>query len=116
LKFNQRFIAGTKEKRIKVWDLKTGHCIGTYRGHKATITALQFDNNYIISGDEAGVVNIWDRNTGHIWKSINAHRSRITSLQYSSRALITTSVDQTIKVFELPASLKFGVIDIPLAR
>jgi len=115
LKFNQQTIVGAKEARIKIWELKTGHCLGTFRGPRATITALILDNNYIISGDEVGVINIWDRNTCHIWKSINAHKNRITSIQYTTKVLITTSADQTVKVFELPALLKFG-IDIPPAR
>jgi WD40 repeat protein len=35
---------------VKVWDLKTGECQLTLRGHAAAVLCVQFDDQKIVSG------------------------------------------------------------------
>ena len=35
---------------MKVWDLKTGECQLTLRGHTAAVLCVQFDDQKIVSG------------------------------------------------------------------
>ena len=43
-------MSGSYDKTVKVWDLKTGECQLTLRGHTAAVLCVQFDDQKIVSG------------------------------------------------------------------
>ena len=43
-------MSGSYDKTVKVWDLKTGVCQLTLRGHTAAVLCVQFDDQKIVSG------------------------------------------------------------------
>ena len=43
-------MSGSYDKTVKVWDLKTGKCKLTLRGHTAAVLCVQFDEQKIVSG------------------------------------------------------------------
>jgi hypothetical protein len=43
-------VSGSYDKCLKVWDIKTGHCRMTLRGHEAAVLCVQFDKRKIVSG------------------------------------------------------------------
>ena len=43
-------MSGSYDKTVKVWDLKTGLCQLTLRGHTAAVLCVQFDDQKIVSG------------------------------------------------------------------
>ena len=58
-------ISGSGDKTVRVWDLATGHPIGTpFTGHTGTVAAVataQLDGRPIaISGSADQTVRVWD--------------------------------------------------------
>jgi len=45
-----KVISGSYDKTLKVWDIKTGQCRMTLRGHSAAVLCVQFDDTKIVSG------------------------------------------------------------------
>lgn len=49
-----KLISGSKDKTIKIWDMKTGECLQTFAGHTSDVRCLHLlsDNQYLASGGE----------------------------------------------------------------
>ncbi len=58
--------AGSDDKTVKIWDLKSCNLINTYTGHKEDVKAVAFspDGQWLASADDHLYINIWDMETG----------------------------------------------------
>lgn len=84
---NSRYLASAIEQDVAVWDLKTRNIRVRLRGHKSTITSLQFVANEgaVVSGDTSGALVLWnvDQNT-HTKELLNpGYRSPLLCLKLS---------------------------------
>jgi WD40 repeat protein len=60
---DSNFVAtGSKDKSIKLWDLRNGREVRNFLGHQATVSALQFsaDGRWLVSGSRDNTVRGWD--------------------------------------------------------
>ena len=48
---SKRIITGSRDRSIKVWDIQTGRCLGTFRGHYGSVLCLKFEKDWDIKGD-----------------------------------------------------------------
>jgi F-box and WD-40 domain protein 1/11 len=48
---SKRIISGSRDQTIKVWDIQTGRCLGTFRGHHGSVLCLKFEKDWDIKGD-----------------------------------------------------------------
>ena len=61
---SNKFITGSADKTIKIWNLTTGECLKTLNDHILTVTIiLIIPNNRFISGSADRNIKIWDLNT-----------------------------------------------------
>jgi WD40 repeat protein len=105
LRMNEKYIVSGGDKDVKMWDLRTGQLAKQFKGHKCHlspgwITALQFDENKIVTGSFDRTVKIWDMNTGKCFNTWHAHKDKVSCLQFDRTKLITGSKDRTIKVWD----------------
>ena len=47
---SKRIISGSRDQTIKVWDIQTGRCLGTFRGHYGSVLCLKFEKDWDIKG------------------------------------------------------------------
>lgn len=92
LEFDSRkIVTGSRDKTIKIWDIKTGKLRFTLRGHAGSVLCLKFDQNedvsstaaadvsendglgsgFMVSGSSDCTVLVWDLNK--LWKSGKAN-------------------------------------------
>jgi WD40 repeat protein len=57
-------VSGSIDDRIKVWDVHTGECKKTLRGHTVGVLSVAFDGTTIVSGSYDRTVKVWDVHTG----------------------------------------------------
>lgn len=97
-------VSGSADKTIRVWNLDTQRLIrGPLRGHKSSVTSLQFDDSpqqdVIFSGSAKGCIIIWQFSTGNMLKKlVGVHKDAILSLAYDANILVTACRDRTIRL------------------
>ena len=91
---------------IKIWDLNTGQCVKTLRGHEHyVISVIELNGGYLASGSAAsgsadGSIKIWDIKNGQCVKTLRGHAGTVTQLiQLNDRRLASGSADKTIKIW-----------------
>eukprot|EP01016_Furgasonia_blochmanni_P026849 TRINITY_DN283_c0_g2_i4.p2 TRINITY_DN283_c0_g2~~TRINITY_DN283_c0_g2_i4.p2 ORF type:complete len:176 (+),score=49.85 TRINITY_DN283_c0_g2_i4:71-598(+) len=99
-------ISGSRDKTIKVWNCATGLCLATFTGHDNWVRglAMHHSGKFLYSCSDDKSIRIWDLSNGNCMRKIlEAHGHFVTNIASSNRYLYvaTTSVDTTIKVWEL---------------
>jgi WD40 repeat protein len=58
--------SGGRDKKVRLWDARTGKCLFTYDGHTDSVTSLAFltAGHGLVSGSRDGTVRIWTWETG----------------------------------------------------
>ena len=56
----ETFLSGSRDKTIKLWDVKSGRCIRTYQGHLDTVsTVVSLGSKKFASGSLDLTIKIW---------------------------------------------------------
>ncbi len=91
-----------------MWDVSTGQCIQTLKGHSSSIysTAFSPDGCILASGCDDQSVKLWDINTGRCLKSLGGHTELVWSVAFSplGEILASGSQDDTIKIWDINTS------------
>jgi F-box and WD-40 domain protein 1/11 len=105
LQFNSQYlVSGSRDRTIKVWNMKSRRCLRTLAKHKGSVLCLQFDSDpeedLIVSGSSDSDVIVWRFSTGKPIQILkNAHRESVLNVKFDKRILVTCSKDKTIKIF-----------------
>ncbi|QDZ17724.1 WD40 repeat domain-containing protein [Chloropicon primus] len=104
---------------VKVWDLKTGKCLGTLQGHGLQVTSLvALSGATIASGSADGSIRIWSLETLECLKAIEwAHATSVTGVhRVLDNHVVSTGWDATVKLWD-PATVKLkGTMGPPKDR
>ncbi|MDY7012229.1 MAG: WD40 repeat domain-containing protein [Cyanobacteriota bacterium] len=110
----RRFISGSDDRTVKVWDANSNRLLYTLTGHTGRITAIAVHPNgqFLASASRDGI-RLWDLNGGRLIQHWFAHTDWVESLAFSpnGRFLASGGFDRTIKVWQpfLPAELLEGL-------
>ena len=65
-------ITGSQDQTVRMWDIRSGECIQTLKGHTNTVHCvhLHSKSGYLLTGSWDGTVRIWDITTPQTYKSI----------------------------------------------
>ncbi|KAG1789544.1 uncharacterized protein HD556DRAFT_777664 [Suillus plorans] len=98
-----RMVTGSKDKTLRLWDLKNGLILKNMQGNRDCVwaVAISRDGQLITSGDDKGELIVWHGVTGESLTAIKAHSWSIFSMDFSpnSKVLATGSRDQTTKLW-----------------
>lgn len=69
---SKRIITGSRDRTIKVWELKTGDCLATFTGHRGSVLCLKFDKDWDRFDEEDCVdddaASLFEDTEGRWWK------------------------------------------------
>ena len=94
--------SGSRDKSIKIWEVKNARCVVTLIGHDNWITDLCFHpaGRYLISVSDDKSLRCWDLSSGRCSKKLyNIHDHFVTTIAMKQKTILTGSVDQTLKVW-----------------
>ena len=100
----QYLVTGSRDRTLKVWDIKSRRCLRTLAKHRGSVLCLQFDSDpeedLIVSGSSDSDVVLWKFSTGKELQTLkHAHRESVLNVKFDKRILVTCSKDKTIKIF-----------------
>ena len=105
-KVNWRFLAANNDgKDVKLWDINTGHCFITLKGHTDSVWAIAFshDGQILATSSDDQTVKLWQVNTGVCVKTLKGMSSQVCSLAFSpnNRILAIGSVEQMVQLWDV---------------
>ncbi|KAL6889838.1 WD40 repeat-like protein [Trichoderma longibrachiatum] len=95
-------VSGGCDRDVRVWDLKTGACLHTLRGHTSTVRCLKMaDANTAISGSRDTTLRIWDIRTGLCKNVLVGHQSSVRCLEIKGDIVVSGSYDTFARVWSI---------------
>lgn len=84
-------LCGNRDRRVRVFDLRTGSSVLSLYAHHMGVTAVQADDWRIVSGGGEGLVIVWEMRIGaKLWEMHNRHPVR--HIRFSSSTLVTANI------------------------
>lgn len=91
---------GTVERVVKLWDIRTGECIGTLEGHTYPVLALAFspDGDKIVSGSGDTTLIVWDIDNHSKIHQMKGHGFYVVAVDWDPKGhrIVSGSVDANI--------------------
>ena len=99
---NDFLASGSRDKTIKLWEVKSGRCVINLVGHDDWVTDLVFhpSGRYLLSVSDDKSLRCWDLSNGRCHKKLMAaHNHFISSIDMKGKFVVTGSIDNTAKVW-----------------
>lgn len=119
--FDAALACGTADGMVRLWDLRSGMVHRSLVGHTGPVTALQFDDVYLVTGSRDRsirvsqpaiqpttnsfilyaneFIQIWDLRTGSIHDAY-AYDNPISSMHFDARRIIAAAGEDVVKVYD----------------
>lgn len=88
--------SGSRDKTIRLWEVKTGKCLVSLVGHDNWITDITFhpSGKFLLSVSDDKSMRIWDLHQGRCTKKLlNIHDHFVTTVAIKQKTVVTASVD-----------------------
>ena len=102
LQFNHSIlVTGSRDRNLKIWDIKSGLLNFTLEGHLGSVLCLQFDSRYLITGSSDSTLIVWDIHTGEKIKTLVGHAESVLNVKFNENTVVSCSKDRTIRAWNL---------------
>ncbi|KAI8331108.1 WD40-repeat-containing domain protein [Blakeslea trispora] len=99
------FATGGADKKIKLFDAKTGHSIQTLSGALQTITSVCFNvsDELILGSCTDNATRIWSLSTHRLVHTLTGHIGKVYAAKFTvnSSQVVSGSHDRTLKIWDL---------------
>ena len=99
-----RYLTGSDDKTVKVWDAESLKCLATFEGHSQRVMSVSYDRDRgrYLTGSEDKTVKVWDAESLKCLATLEGHSSWVMSVSYDRDRgrYLTGSSDQTVKVWD----------------
>jgi WD40 repeat protein len=98
-------VSASSDSTLKVWDLATGKCKSTLKGHDGAVmgVAVTPDGRTIVSTSSDSTLKIWDLTTGECESTFEGHARAVWDMVMTpdGRTIVSASEDRTLKIWDL---------------
>ncbi|KAI0355424.1 WD40 repeat-like protein [Trametes cingulata] len=96
-------VSGGCDKELRIWDVKSGYCIYTLRGHTSTIRCLKVLHGrpLAVSGSRDRTVRVWDVQRGRLLRVLEGHTQSVRCLDVCGNRIVSGSYDCTCRVWDV---------------
>ncbi|GJJ74943.1 hypothetical protein EMPS_07301 [Entomortierella parvispora] len=112
------FVSGSKDGRVKLWDLKERKQVFVPEGHYAAVNCIAFSpqGHQFATGSDDRNVRLWDISSGSPCSEVvGRHQGDICDLAFSpcGRMVVTGSGDRTARIWDLVHRTETLVLESP---
>ncbi|KAH9899432.1 WD40 repeat-like protein [Cubamyces lactineus] len=109
---NALVVSGGCDKELRVWDVKSGFCIYTLRGHTSTIRCLKVLHGrpLAVSGSRDRTVRVWDVQRGRLLRVLEGHTQSVRCLDVCGNRIVSGSYDCTCRVWDVDSGACLHVL------
>lgn len=93
--------SGSFDRKILIWDTKSGKCEHILSGHEGSVGLLAVNEMHIFSGSTDRTIRVWDQETYELQHTLEGHNAPISALAVSNRHLFSCEVNGPIKYWDL---------------
>jgi ribosome assembly protein 4 len=101
------FASASSDKKVKIWDGKTGKFLNTCHGHVGIVYQLTWsaDSSFLVSASKDSTCKVWNMKIGKDIKkaiyTLSGHEDEVYALDWSpdGSVLASGSKDRTIKIW-----------------
>ncbi|GAB1289476.1 WD repeat domain 86 [Apodemus speciosus] len=92
-------VTGSSDDTAKVWQVASGCCHQTLRGHTGAVLCLVLDvsSHTVFTGSTDATVRAWDILSGEQLRVFREHQGSVICLELTDRLLYSGSADRTVK-------------------
>ncbi|KJA29958.1 hypothetical protein HYPSUDRAFT_31997 [Hypholoma sublateritium FD-334 SS-4] len=103
LSSDDQILASASNGSLKIWNMKTTHCIRTMECAYAICSTFLPGDRHLAIGTKSGEILIYDIASSTLIETVQAHTATIWSMQVRSdgQALVTGSADKDVKFWSL---------------
>ena len=98
-------VSGSSDNTIKLWDIKSGEEIRTFKGHSSWVILVTItqDGKYIVSGSLDNTIKLWDIKSGKEIRTFEGHSDSVKSVAITpdGKYIVSGSSDETIKLWDI---------------
>ncbi|KAF9364335.1 hypothetical protein BGX34_001821 [Mortierella sp. NVP85] len=99
------FATGSNDKKIKIWDIKTGAIKTTLTGCLQAVMSVSFNasDELLLAASNDNSARLWHVGTGRPKHTLTGHIAKVLSARFNpdSSKVVSGSHDRTIKVWDL---------------
>ena len=97
-------LSGHRDGRVRLWNLETGQCLATLKGHSKGVYSVQItpDGRFAVSGSEDKTVKVWDLEAGTCVGTLEGHQGTVFSVAISPDGTLIASTgcqDNTVRLW-----------------
>lgn len=111
---SKRIITGSRDRTIKVWSLKTGRQLASFKRHTGSVLCLKFDKDwdiddpfapgFMVSGSSDCSIIVWsllaNGRRAEVSAILGAHMGGVLDLRIDDKHVISCSKDTLIRVWD----------------
>ncbi|KAI1074101.1 WD40-repeat-containing domain protein [Whalleya microplaca] len=95
-------VSGGCDRDVRVWEMTSGKCLFTLRGHTSTVRCLKMsDENTAISGSRDTTLRVWDIRQGVCRNVLVGHQASVRCLEIKGDIVVSGSYDATAKIWSI---------------
>ena len=99
-------LSGSDDKTAKLFDVRTGQCEATFRGHKDWVWQAVFadkDPLRVVTASDDKALKVWDlRSSGTELNTLRGHTGAVTCCAVRGLIAVSGSRDCTLRTWLLP--------------
>ena len=88
------------DSTVRIWNLRTGECIHTLRGHTSLVGLLSLSANHLVSAAADSSLRVWNPSTGELQHLLACHTGAITCAACDDVKILSGS-DGTLKMWDI---------------
>ncbi|KAI8621009.1 hypothetical protein BC830DRAFT_1224959 [Chytriomyces sp. MP71] len=94
-------VSGSYDATVRVWDLVSGECVHTLRGHREKVYSVGYSHELgrAVSGSLDATVKVWCTRTGVLLHNLEGHSSLVGLLELSPEYLVSAAADQSLRIW-----------------